>query len=68
MRELTAEENEVLADVVVDPVEWWAHVQSTNPNVCESMLASKVARYKPAFDAKDKTGYQTRAEIEAAGA
>ena len=68
MRELTATERAVLADVVISPDEWWAHVNSDNNKVDpESALAQKITRWRPDFEARllaEGELYKTRAERE----
>lgn len=70
MRDLTTEEKEILAHVVVDPDAWWLHCQNhKKPGFdCEKALADKCARWKPEMEVhKDehKENYKTRAVRQA---
>jgi hypothetical protein len=72
MRDLTDRERAVLAHVVVDPDEWWAHCCScdgTNGHRaidCESALAEKVAKWGGDYDTQvAQPDYKTRAVREA---
>jgi len=60
MRNLTIEENNVLAYIVVDPIAWWERHGN------EKALADKVARHKKAYEtAVVLPNYKTRAERDA---
>ena len=50
-RALTTDERAVLAHVVLDPDEWWAHVNEVDKINAEEALAAKVTRWRPAFEA-----------------
>jgi hypothetical protein len=65
-RNLTAEENDVLAHVVVDPAAWWAHAQTATKFSPEKALAEKIAKWKPKYDVeKLAPGYEKRAARQA---
>ena len=64
MRELEADERAVLAHVVVNPDEWWTHVNGKDGKDgkrainAKAALAAKVSRVKPDYD--DKLGAENR--------
>ena len=65
-RELTEEEERVLGYVVLDPSEWWAHCEENFKGNPEKALASKIAKWKPDYDAAVAAGgYRNRAERDA---
>lgn len=71
MRELTQNEIKVLAHVVMDPITWWTHCQ-TSPNIIdpELALAGKIVRhYSKYYIAKKTLGddYKNRIEREPNG-
>ena len=65
--ELTQEERDILAHVVVDPDAWVAHAVSVRgEEQAVKDLAAKVARWKPEYEkAKESIDYKTRAERDA---
>ena len=71
-RNLTAEEAEILGDVVDDPASWWAHVQSVfDEPRAEAALANKIARHAPTYLASRAAAapgkpYKNRAARESA--
>ncbi len=65
MRNLTTEEHNILAHVVIDPAGWWSHCQSIEKIDSEKALAEKTATHKQSYDeSKVLVGYKTRAERE----
>jgi hypothetical protein len=63
MRNLTVDEKNILAHVVVDPNEWWEHCQANFKGDPEAALSAKTAKHKPDYDnKKPQEGYKTRAE------
>ena len=65
-RELTEEEENVLGYIVVDPADWWVHCEENFKGDPEKALASKIAKWKPDYDAAVAAGnYKNRAERDA---
>ena len=69
MRDLTKEEYDILAHVVLDPDAWWLHAQEHDkPGFdCEKALAEKISRWQPKYESEKKLlkdKYLTRAEKE----
>ena len=67
--ELSKEDREVLAHVVVDPDAWLAHaVETFGEEQATVFLAQKVDRWNPEYLAqKDLPNYKTRIERDAEG-
>ena len=61
--DLTQNEKNVLAHVVVDPAAWWDHAVATGKVDEEAVLSDKVARWQQSYDtASAEAGYAPRAE------
>jgi len=60
--ELTTEQFNILAHVVIAPQEWADHART---HVGECAVLAKIEKYKASYEAeKDLAGYQTRAQRE----
>lgn len=65
--ELSKEDRDVLAHVVIDPDAWFAHVLKTfGEEKATELLAQKVVRWKPDYEMALAAGiYKNRAERDA---
>jgi hypothetical protein len=60
---MTNEQREVLAHVVLDPNAWEAHaIETFGAERAAQMLADKVARWLPSYEAARGPGYKPRAQ------
>ena len=55
-RNLTTNERNVLAHVIIDPDAWWAHANTIAKIDHDDALASKVARWQASYDASVSAG------------
>ena len=55
-RNLTTNERNVLAHVVIDPDAWWAHANTIAKIDPGDALASKVARWQASYNASNSAG------------
>lgn len=60
---MNSEQRAVLAHVVVDPDQWWAHVQAQFPDRAQALLESKCAVWRASYEAASaQPGYLPRAD------